>query len=172
VRYGFLFGREILTNRLVLAKSPIIIGDIKTFYFEGHKTSILTFLLDRPEHVFASHTPNLYLRGGTQLKNPGEIVGSKLGGLVTGGGGEHLAAQLVDIAHTGVEYVAKAVGTAASDIKKPGNVASFFDKWLGDGIVVTLCAMSPPKTGKFDKVYTLPQSVTFSTLASYISQHF
>jgi hypothetical protein len=173
VRYGFEVNyRQILTNLVVLAKSPIIIGDSATFRFEGHKTSILTFLLDRPADLFSSHTPHLYLRGGSQLKNPGDVVGSKLGGLVTAGGGEGLASIGVDLAHTGIEYAAKAVGAVAGEIKKPGNAASFFDKWLGEDIIVTLTAMSPPQTYKYDKVYTLNQSVTFSTLAGYISEHF
>ena len=173
MRYGFEVNyRDILTNPLVLTKSPIVIGDTATFRFEGHKTSILKFLLDSPEHCFSSHTPNLYLRGGSQLKNPGEVVGSKLGGLVTGGGGEHLASQLVDLAHTGIEYAGKAVGAVAGEIEKPGKVASFFDKWLGEELIITLTAMSPPQTYKYDKVYKLNQSVTFSTLAGYVSQNF
>lgn len=173
MRYGFEVNyRDILTNPLVLAKSPIVIGDTATFRFEGHKTSILKFLLDNPQHLFSSHTPNLYLRGGSQLRNPGEVVGSKLGGLVTGGGGEHLAAQLVDLTHTGIEYAAKVVGAVAGETRKPSKAAGFFDKWLGEDIIVTLTAMSPPKTYKYDKVYKLNQSVTFATLAEYVSEHF
>lgn len=176
MKYGFEVGyREIVTNTYVVdnPKRPIIIiGDTATFRFEGHKTSILRFLLERPTRLFSSHTQYLFLKGGTALKNPGEVVGSKLGGLVLGGGGEHLAAQLVDLTHTGLEYATKAVGAGLGEIKKPGKAANFFDKWVGDDIIVTLSAMSPPQTSKYDKVYKLSQSVTFSTLAEYISQHF